>query len=121
MKEYINKYPFLENFIWAPNYSNGVYTIGECPLGWTNMIFKMCEEIKNILVENNALNTYEVYEIKEKYGTLCWYDNTDITSDIVNKYMTLFSHICFVCGSENAKLDKSSYINLCDNCYRKYK
>jgi hypothetical protein len=35
----------------------------------------MCEELKQELIKFNYLDNYEITQIKEKYGSLRWYDN----------------------------------------------
>ena len=124
-KELIERYPFLlprnrftnkipENF----NYS---YTeLDAMPDGWRNTFGeRMCEEIRNALIEANCLDKYRISQIKEKYGTLRWYDfgATQKVYDIISKYEYLSQFICDRCGKP-ADYQTCGWIeNICNKCY----
>jgi len=80
-KALIEKYPFLlprnrwtGEVVESYNYS---YTeLDDLPDGWRIAWGdQICEEIKEELVKYDFLDKYRITQIKEKYGTLRWYDN----------------------------------------------
>ena len=48
------------------------------PKGWENLFIDMCQKLKEILIEHNALNDYYFLDVKEKYFGLVCYANTYI-------------------------------------------
>ena len=80
-KEMIDSFPFLlphnrwtykavENFDYSYN-----ELFGMCK-GWLIAFgYEMCCELKEALIKANFLDKYVITDIKEKYGTLRWYDN----------------------------------------------
>jgi len=76
------------------------------------------KEIAEELKKYNALDKYRILEIKEKYGTLRWYDGrtTDkITREIIPKYENMSAQTCIYCG-EKANYTVG-YIPICYLCY----
>lgn len=94
------------------------------PYGW-RVAFgdEMVEELAEILNKYNVAN-YEIVQIKEKYGRLCWYDNGvpeeayGEYSAWLNKYEELSEHTCINCGQSATHLTKGWIIPLCDDCDR---
>ena len=82
------KYPFL-----MPS-SGRIYDyrytmLDFMPDVWRNAFGEaMCMELKKELDRAGLLGSYMVLEIKEKYGTLRWYDcgGNEKTDEIVSKY-----------------------------------
>ena len=120
-KELIEEYPFLKlknnyddmmTYIWLDN----------MPIGW-RIAFgeQMCKEIKEELVKNNELDSYEIIDIKEKFGGLRWYDNSYLTGMqfIRAKYEALSEKTCIICGKP-AKWISGGWISpYCDECATK--
>ena len=90
------------------------------PDGWRKAFGeRMCEEIRDALIEANCLDGYRVSQIKEKYGTLRWYDfgATQKVYDIISKYEYISGFICQHCGSPYAKEFNDGWIStICENC-----
>ena len=109
----------LEEFNKQYDYS---YTqLDDMPDGW-NYSFgeQMCEEILQALIKNNINpNDYHVIQVKEKYGTLRWYDSggcKDI-DDIIDKYEEISEKICQSCGKKKAKYMTNGWIGFfCEDC-----
>lgn len=120
-KDLIDKYPFLlprnrftdevlDDYDWT-------YTEMESmPNGW-RIAFgdQMLEEIKNELVKFDFLNEYRILEIKEKYGTLRWYDGGTPTSILSKDFRECilpfgegvpeYDHNAEFCISKNLDMD----------------
>lgn len=123
-KELIEKYPFL---LPRNRFSDEVvkdfdYSFTELdamPDGWLKAFGEqMCEEIKQALEKDGLVNKYRIYQIKEKFGSLRWYDgngNKEINK-IVSKYEKLSMKICIQCGSKATKVSTDWISPYCDKC-----
>lgn len=123
-KQIVEQFPFLlprnrftDQVVEDYDYS---YTeLDSMPDGWRKAFgVQMCQEIAEELKKYNALDKYRILEIKEKYGTLRWYDDrtTDkITKEIIPKYENMSAQICIYCG-EKANYTVG-YIPMCHLCY----
>lgn len=62
--------------------------------------YEMLCELRDELVAKGCLYDYRISEIKEKYGSLRWYDfgNTEEGNRIIRKYSTLSTFVCQHCG-----------------------
>lgn len=104
-----------------PEYDYEYTELDNMPDGW-RIAFgeKMCEEIREALIEDGDLNSYRVVEIKEKYGDLRWYDNGcrvgSRVHDIVRKYEQLSAKTCAVCGKPATQVTLGWILPLCDDC-----
>ena len=118
-EEILREYPFLKPYPMNPEYLNEdtALMIDSIPDGWMVFIWDMVKEIKECLIENNCLNEYMLCQVKEKYGSLRWYDNLTCTQDIISKYEDIAYHTCCVCGKEATKYSKGWILPFCDKCY----
>lgn len=105
-----------------------IKTTIDCGDGWYNLIHNLCSEIQSFYDKNSTLNIceFEVLEIKEKYGHLCFYTcaNTDsILIELITIYEEKSRYICEICGSLEGKMSVSGgwYKVLCKICRKKYK
>ena len=96
------------------------------PKGWRKAFgIQMCKEIKKELKQHHYLYKYRIMQIKEKFGTLRWYDNgspNGCVYEIIDKYEDISYHTCINCGSPATKISKGWISPYCDNCIgdRKY-
>lgn len=80
-KALVDDFPFLlPRNRWTgkvpDDYDYSYTELDAMPEGWrTAFGLQMCKELKEILVGAGALETYRIMDIKEKYGSLHWYDN----------------------------------------------
>lgn len=121
----IEKFPFLlprnrgtdrvpENF----DYS---YTeLDSMPDGWRKAFgVQMCEEIREELVRVNYLDKYRITQIKEKFGTLRWYDSgctERMLHEIIPKYEHLSAKTCIRCGNPATMVSTGWISPYCDAC-----
>ena len=92
------------------------------PEGWRKAFGKqMCEEIREALIEDNYLYKYRIAQIKEKYGSLRWYDcgSSKKVQDIINKYENLSIRTCICCGRPATKISLGWISPWCDNCAKR--
>lgn len=92
------------------------------PDGWRKAFGKqMCEEIRNALIEENYLYKYRIVQIKEKYGSLRWYDwaSSKKVQDIIDKYEEISARTCICCGRPATKISKGWISPFCDRCAEK--
>lgn len=106
--ELIKKYPWLEvRNVWTDKIieDTNFTWLDDLPKGW-KIAFgeQMVEELDKILRKANYQNNYRITQIKEKYGSLRWYDNgvpTEILEEQnkwLAKYEDLSEHTCMICG-----------------------
>lgn len=124
-RELIERYPFLlPRNRWTGevfnDYDYSFTELDNMPNGWRNAFGeKMCEEIRDALIEANYLDEYRISQIKEKYGTLRWYDfgDTQKVHDIISKYEYISQFICMRCGNPYAKFFNNGWFyTICENC-----
>lgn len=118
-KKLIERYPFLSihkgeyEFTW----------LDSMPDGWRNCFgLLMCEDILNTLtIFKIDPKTYKILQIKEKYGSLRWYDNgcPNEVSDIIDKYEFLSKHTCIMCGKLGVPVYGGWISPYCDDCAKK--
>ena len=124
-KELIEHFPFLmPRNRWTDKIPDDFdYSYAELdamPDGWRKAFGeRMCEEIREALVEANCLDEYRISQIKEKYGALRWYGfgATQKVYDIISKYEYISRFICMFCGRPYAKEFNDGWIStICENC-----
>lgn len=79
----------------------------------------MCEDIREELAHAEYLDQYRISQIKEKYGTLCWYDfgcTERMLRDIIPKYEHLSARTCIRCGNPATKVSTGWISPYCDTC-----
>ena len=120
-KELIEEYPFLKL---KDNLDDMMtYTwLDDMPIGW-RVAFgeQMCKEIKEELLKHNELDSYEIVDIKEKFGGLRWYDNSNLPGlqVIIAKYAVLSETTCIVCGKPAEWVSTGWISPYCDDCATK--
>ena len=127
-KEMIDSFPFLlphnrwthkavENFDYSYN-----ELFGMCK-GWLIAFgYEMCCELKEALIKANFLDNYVITDIKEKYGTLRWYDNgcTEEMLEIISKYSSISAKVCQCCGAPATYETKGWIGYYCERCGSEY-
>lgn len=106
--DWIHRYP-MQWLHFIPTHTE----LDAMPQGWREAFgLKMCSELKEALKKAKMLKDYRIIQIKEKYGTLRWYDGggTEETCKIIDKYEDISYHTCIVCG-EPATYISRGYIS----------
>lgn len=105
-KELCERYPFL--IPWKvregriPDCDYEFTLLDNMELGWRAAFgIQMCEELRQALIEADALSRYQVGDVKEKWGELRWYSwgGTQQTREIEEKYRQLSRNVCGECGA----------------------
>ena len=92
------------------------------PDGWRKAFgIQMCKEIKQALKEINYLRKYRIMQIKEKYGSLRWYDagNNIEIQNIIDKYERISAKTCINCGKPAKYISRGWISPYCENCIDK--
>lgn len=127
-KELIKEYPFLlPRNVWTgeilKDYDYSFTELDCMPEGWKKAFGKLlCEDIKKELIKANFLDKYRICEIKEKYGTLRWYDfgAPEEVTKILYKYEHISEYTCATCGKVNVPIYNSGWIlPQCTKCFEK--
>lgn len=106
-KELVKLYPFLlprNRFSGkvSDDYDYSYTELDAMPWGWRKAFGEqLCAELREALIRANFLYKYRIVQIKEKYGSLRWYDNgaPEEARKIINKYESLSGHTCIKCGA----------------------
>jgi hypothetical protein len=119
-KKLCKQYPFLiPRNRWTDNISKEFdysYTeLDSMPYGWFKAFgMDMLAELKKALGVN--IGAYRIIQIKEKYGTLRWYDayGTEETQAVIDKYSKLSEVTCIECGKPATKISDGWVSPYCD-------
>lgn len=106
---------FLGIFHCLPTYTE----LDAMDTGWRKAFgIQMCKEIKAALKKNNCLKKYRITQIKEKYGSLRWYDYgaPKEVYDIISKYEQISTKTCIVCGKPAKYISKGWISPYCGDC-----
>lgn len=102
------------------DYDYSYTELDSMPDGWRKAFGEqMCEDIREELVRAEYLDQYRISQIKEKYGTLCWYDfgcTERMLRDIIPKYEHLSARTCIRCGNPATKASTGWISPYCDTC-----
>ena len=93
--------------------------LDDMPDGWRRAFGeRLCEELRNELERAGILDRYRILQIKEKYGSLQWYDNgnTETGYGILDRYEDLSRRTCIVCGRPATRVSTSWISPFCDAC-----
>ena len=123
----IEKYPFLRiRNAWTGELDDTYeFTwLDDMPKGWRKCFgLKMCDDILAALQESGMNpEDYQIVQIKEKFGSLRWYDNgaPQQVQDVIIKYEYLSSHVCINCGKVNVPLYGGWISPYCDYCAQRF-
>ena len=123
----IESFPFLmphnrwndkipENFDYSYNEMNLM------PRAWARAFgYEMLCELECALREEGMLDSYRIMDIKEKYGTLRWYDNykSDRVLSIIVKYCSISKDVCIYCGGKSYYETQGWIAYICKKIARK--
>lgn len=137
-KKLCKRYPFLKPrswhddvVVWEHRKTDWRYCkpysfteLDALPSGWRRAFgIQMCEEIRDELIKYNCLDKYRIAQIKEKYGSLRWYDwgrpRESKISEIIQKYEDISIHTCIRCGRPATKISLGWISPWCDKCASK--
>lgn len=92
--------------------------LDELPQGWHKLGEQFIDELWEELDRSNLHETYEVHQVKEKYGSLHWYDagGNDETNRILYKYEEISYYTCCICGKTATWLTNGWICPYCDDC-----
>ena len=91
--------------------------------GWMRRFgMEMLDEIRNQLKKENCLHKYRIMQIKEKYGSLRWYDamSSAEIQKIIAKYEDLSERTCISCGRPARYITGGYILPYCENCIDEY-
>lgn len=82
--------------------------------GWFDLEWKLCEKLEKV-----APPEYKLFQVKEKFGGLRWYDEggNEQTHELVGEAMKEASRTCEACGKPGAlRMDRRWIRTLCEGC-----
>lgn len=93
--------------------------LDEMPEGW-RIAFgeQLCAELKAELEKAGLLDSYRIVQIKEKFGSLRWYDNATSPEllAIIRKYTEISARTCVICGKPATRITMGWIAPFCDAC-----
>lgn len=115
----VNDFPFLipKNFE-TPYYGDWTY-LDDMPIGWKESFgIALCHELRKALIEADEFETYEILQVKEKFGALRWYDNSNSSKirEVIRRYEYLSRYVCAQCGSPATVVSTGWVIPFCELC-----
>lgn len=104
-----------------PDYDFSWTEMDLMPDGW-RIAFgdELLEKLTAMLREHGALKQYRIADIKEKYGSLRWYDfgaPAEVTG-MLTEYSKASARICGKCGKPAQWISKGWIAPYCDTCAR---
>lgn len=124
-KELCERYPFLlPRNVWTDkiddDYDYSWTLLDNVEEGWKKLFLKMCEEIREPLINCNFLDKFRFSQIKEKWGVLRMYHfgAPAEVNEIIWKYEKMSARICINCGDKATKMSRIWYAPWCDKCAR---
>ena len=129
-KALVKKYPFLipRNVFSGEIVNDYDYTWTEAdviPIGWRIAFGDLLlEELREELIKFDYLDKYQIVQIKEKYGSLRWYDNGypqgSNVPDILSKYEIISQNVCIMCGKPDVPMINEWWVSpYCKDCFVK--
>ena len=97
------------------------------PKGWKKAFgIQFCKELSEAIkkYDPSALETYQVLEVKEKYGELRWYDTCagKEKEDVITKYEHISRHTCIFCGKINVPIFDDGWVcPYCIDCFKDFR
>ena len=93
--------------------------------GWFELEWRLCEDLEKLLGEH--LDSYRLVQIKEKFGTLRWYDNGNYPDHLYSAIQDRVydaelesSRVCELCGKPGRlNTDRAWWQTLCEECRRR--
>lgn len=122
------RYPFLlPRNVWTgkkvEDYDFSFTNLDSLDKGWrTAFGLLLCENVRKILLKAHYLKKYRITQIKEKYGTLCWYDNgvpvaiADEFRAMIRKFEDISALTCIECGQPADNITRGYIMPLCAAC-----
>lgn len=127
-KKLCKKYPFLIPKDWRGHsmleHKNWHYTDtwrDDVSFGWLHAFDLMCEELLEEITASGCFDTFELDEVKSKFGELRIYSHggNHKTDRIIDKWCAISGYICEMCGKPNARLTKGWIMPVCYDCWCK--
>ena len=96
------RFPFLKHYNTKDKFFQETCWYYSVNPGWRRLALQMFEEIRSTLKrEGKPLNSFRIYDVKEKYGELvvdCSGGYNDDVTKIIEKYEYISFRTCNVCG-----------------------
>ena len=104
-----------------PDYDFSYTELDDMPDGWRRAFgLRMCEDLRNALIDDNDLDRWRIVQMKEKYGELRLYDNGHKIGStvpmIIDRYAKLSVITCIQCGAPATRVTTGWISPYCDKC-----
>ena len=124
-KKLIDEYPFLiPRNVWTSevveNYDYSFTLLDDLEDGWKIRFgIPFCDDLLDVLTKTNCLQSYHIFQIKEKFGTLRWYDNAPPEwGEHMSAWEYISEHTCKKCGEFPVPMRNDGWLSpWCDRCF----
>ena len=104
-----------------PDYNFEYTELDSMPDGWRRAFgLRMCEDLRNALIDDNDLYRWRIVQLKEKYGELRLYDNGQKIGStvpmILERYAQLSMRTCICCGAPATRMTTGWISPYCEKC-----
>jgi hypothetical protein len=124
-KEIINNHNILYKMYYAPCTETCMCWGLECSDGWLNEIDILSKKLEalNLMLYPQFNVRIQADQVKEKYGTLRWYDfgAPEATFETIRKYCRLSEEICVRCGKHATHVTLGWINYMCKECVEERK
>lgn len=117
-KKLVEKYPKIFADHYKSPQESCMYWGFECNDGWYNLIDHLCISIQHYLDYNLKIPQVIASQVKEKFGTLCFYfcGGDSYVRGLVDMVSCLSGSTCEICGNPG-KIQNYNWIKVrCDKC-----
>lgn len=127
-KNLCEKYPFLIPKDWMGHsmakdreWKYSFTWRDEVSFGWLHLFDLMCEELLAAIENTSCYKTFELDEVKSKYGELRIYSNggNKQTDRIIDKWCAISGYVCEGCGKPDVRVTKGWVMPICYECWFK--
>lgn len=130
-KRLVERYPLLLPCDWVTGealdgYDYSYTLLDDMPDGW-RIAFgaEMIEDLRDILIRHDCLDSYRVYQIKEKFGTLRWNGSyfAEFKEDFElwrDKYVIKSAFTCIDCGKPATRITTDYISPFCETCVKRH-
>lgn len=121
------KYEWLKvRNVWTDEIIEGYSREEDIPIGWHKAFGRqMINELNELLIKYDFVDKYRIVQVKEKYGSIRWYDKgvpLEMSQEYyawLKKYEDLSEETCIQCGKPATHMTKGWIEPLCDDCGRR--
>lgn len=125
-KKLCEKYPFLvpkdwmgHSYLKDRDWNYSFTWRNDVSIGWRHLFDLMCDELLAEIKKSGCYATFELDEVKSKFGELRIYSSggNDATDRIIDKWCAISGYVCESCGKPEVRTTKGWVMPVCYKCW----